>query len=210
MAKAAELAGELLEADPMARPAPAAISHKQRAGALILAACVVCAPLTAGREGFIAKAEPDPIGIPTGCYGERVDQSDLDPSKIYTRGECMERLRIRLANDYAPKIAACRPELLEADRRNEFAALIDTSFNAGPVAVCNSPMAANIKAGKWAAACEAIKSFRVGSVTARPVRGAMESRRITSGPNKGKWFNKFRGLVDRRAFFAGFCMKPEA
>jgi lysozyme len=194
----------------MADKPAADVSRKQKAGALILAACVVCAPLTAAREGFVAKAKPDPIGIKTGCYGERVDQSDLDPSRIYSRGECMDRLRKRLAADYAPKIAHCLPQLLSADRRNEFAALIDTSFNAGPGAVCSSPMAADIKAGKWAAACAAIASFRVGSVTARPAKGAMDSRRITSGPNKGKWFNRFRGLVDRRAFFAGFCMRPEA
>lgn len=192
------------------RPPTPALSKKQKTAAAIVAACVVCAPLTAPREGFVPKAKPDPIGISTGCFGERVDQSDLDPSRIYSRDECMVRLRQRLERDYAPKIAACLPELTAPDRRNEFASLLDTSFNAGPVAVCSSPMAADIHAHQWPAACSAIATFHVGSVTKRPVKGAMDSRLITRGPSRGKWFNRFRGLVDRRAFFAGFCMKPES
>jgi GH24 family phage-related lysozyme (muramidase) len=209
MAKAPDsraLAGQMLAADrPAFKP-----SNRSRMLAACASAAVVCAPLTGQFEGYVPKAKSDPVGIKTGCYGERVDQSDLDPSRIYSRGECMERLRKRLAGEYAPKIAACLPQLVEPNRHNEFVALLDTSFNGGPPAVCRSPMAIAIKADNWAAACDAIRTYRVGSVTARPVKGARAVRLIASGPNKGKYFNTFGGLVDRRAFFASFCMKPEA
>jgi lysozyme len=185
------------------------LSRKQKVGAAIAAACLVCAPLTAQFEGFVPKAEPDPIGIPTGCFGERVDQSDLDPSRIYTRSECTDRLRARMAKEYAPQIAACVPELAEPERRNEFAAMIDTSYSAGPVRVCRSPVADSFRAHQWAAGCSSLRSYFTGSVTAQPVRGAMTSRLITSGANKGRYFNQFRGLVRRRAAFADLCSRPE-
>jgi lysozyme len=188
---------------------PQALSKKQKVAAAIISACVVCAPITASFEGFVPKARPDPVGILTGCNGERVDQSDLDPSRVYTRSECMDRLRARLAKEYAPKIAACLPQLTVPQRKNEFAAMIDASYNGGPGAVCSSSMAADIKADQWEAARQAYKGFRVGSVTARPVRGAMSVRLIVKGPNKGKYFNTFRGLVSRRAAFAKLWATPE-
>jgi lysozyme len=192
-------------------PPPAPTSPqgpKQRSGAgyaaAIAAACLVCAPLTATFEGKSNKPYLDPVKKPTVCYGET-----QVAMRVYSDDECGRMLRHALAQRYGPKIAACLPELTAADRRNEFVAMLDSSYNAGPAAICRSPMARQIRAGEWSAACSSLRSFYVGSVTARPVKGAMESRRITGGPNKGKWFNKFRGLVGRRAFFADFCMKPE-
>ncbi|MGE5563114.1 MAG: glycoside hydrolase family protein [Bacillota bacterium] len=187
------------------------LSKKQKVSAAIVAACIVCAPVTASFEGFVPKVRPDPVGIPTGCFGERADLpgSDLDPSRIYTRTECAARLRDKLAKAYAPKIAACLPQITAADRRNEFAAMIDASYNGGPGAVCTSTMARDIKVDQWEAARQAYKSFRVGSVTAHPVRGAMSVRRIVRGPNRGKYFNTFRGLVNRRATFANIWATPE-
>lgn len=199
-----------------APPPPQAHAQVQRrrtgAAVAIAAACAVCAPFTGGFEGFVPKAKPDPIGIETGCFGERVDQSDLDPSRIYTRSECTDRLRGRLAREYAPKIIApaCLPQLAAPDRRNEFAAMLDTSYNAGPAAICASPMAAHFRAGDWVGGCSSLKGFYVGSVTKRPAGGALDSRLITSGKNRGKYFNRFRGLVTRRAFFAKLCATPES
>jgi lysozyme len=185
------------------------LTKKQKTGAAVAAACLVCAPLTAGFEGFVPKAKPDPIGISTGCFGERVDMSDLDPDRIYTRSECTDRLRARLAQEYAPPIAKCLPALTLPERKHEFAAMIDSSYNSGPVAVCNSPMARSFLANQWTAGCNSLRSFYVGSVTKQPTSGAMDSRLITSGKNKGKYFNRYRGLVKRRASFAKLCLTPE-
>jgi lysozyme len=201
-------------APPPAAPQqpPVDRSHeKSGAGvaAAIAAACLVCVPITARIEHYVPKAKPDPVGILTGCFGERVDMSDLDPSRIYTRSECADRLRKHLEAEYAPKVAACLPQLTAPDRKNEFAAMIDASYNGGPAGVCSSAMARLIKANQWEAARQEYKGFRIGSVTPKPVKGAMAVRLITSGPNKGKYFNTFRGLVNRRAEFAEVWKLPE-
>lgn len=192
----------------MPEPVQQEVSGKQKTAAAIAAACLVCAPLTAMFEGFAAKTYNDPVGIPTYCYGETENVSK-DPNRIYGKSECMQLLRRRMAADYAPRIAICLPELTAPDRKHEFAALIDTSYNAGWARICRSPMAAHIRAGEWASACEAVRSYMVGSVTARPVKGAMSVRRIQTGPNAGKYFNTFRGLVKRRAVFADLCLREE-
>lgn len=184
------------------------LSGKQKTAAAIAAACLVCAPLTATFEGFASKMYKDPVGIPTYCYGETENVSK-DPNRIYGKSECMQLLRKRMVEDYAPRIAACLPQLTEPERKHEFAALIDTSYNAGWAAICRSPMAAQVKAGNWPGVCAAIRTYRVGSVTKAPVRGAMSVRKIATGPNKGKYFNTFRGLVTRRNVFADLCLRPE-
>lgn len=130
--------------------------------ALIAAAVLVVVPITASEEGFVPKARPDPAHIPTVCYGET---EHIDPARIYSRGECLELLRVRLARDYAPKVLACLPALADRRRRDVFAALIDASYNAGPDAVCGSPMARAIRSaeplGDWSAACNAFTGWFV-------------------------------------------------
>src|ERR1041385_7505968 len=109
--------------------------------ALIAAAVLLVAPLTASFEGYVPTPAPDPVGIPTFCHGERVDQTQIEAGRIYSREECMERLRRRLSAEYAPPILACLPQLNDRKRLYVFAALIDASWNAGPKNVCASRMA---------------------------------------------------------------------
>ena len=175
-----------------------------KVAAAIMAACIVCAPLTARFEGKRNKPYLDPVGIPTVCYGET--QVEM---RVYSNDECGRMLRQALAKRYAPKVAQCLPMLTAPERKHEFAAMIDSSYNAGPGAICSSSMARHFRANQWTAGCNALRTFYVGSVTKAPVRGAMSVRRITSGKNKGMYFNTFRGIVDRRAVFADLCLKPE-
>lgn len=174
------------------RPVPPRLPQPAPGRGRIVAACaaaaVVCAPLTGSFEGFVPKAKPDPVGISTGCFGERVDQSDLDPSRIYTRSECTDRLRYRLAHEYGPKLAACLPELTEPKRIKIFAAFLDASYNAGPVAVCNSRMARSVHAGQLGAACD---GFFGWYATARDRRTGQRIR--------------LRGLELRRQKEAALC-----
>lgn len=135
---------------PPPAPRPDSGSGAKKA-ALIAAAVLVIAPITASQEGLVTKARPDPAHIPTYCYGET---QNVDPERIYTKSECMGLLRKRLARDYAPKILACVPQLQERSVY-VFAALVDASYNAGPVAVCKSPMAIRIRAGDWLGGCHA-------------------------------------------------------
>jgi lysozyme len=159
-------------------------------GALCIAAAAACIALTQSSEGLRNKPYLDPAHILTVCYGET---HGIDQAKIYSNDECAARLRQRLAEDYAPRIAACLPELNER-RIKVFGALLDAAYNAGPVAVCNSRMARSIHAGDWAGACN---GFYGWYATARDRR---TGKRI-----------QLRGLEIRRQKEAALCregLKP--
>jgi lysozyme len=166
---------------------------RKRDTAFVLAVCTAaagaCVQLTASSEGFLSKAKPDPAGIPTGCYGERVDQSDLDPNRVYSASECAARLRNRLAREYAPKILACLPQVADDRRVAVFGALLDAAYNAGPGAVCGSRMARSIKAGDWKGACNGFYGWR-----------------SIAHDRKGRVLH-LKGLETRRANEAKLCMR---
>jgi lysozyme len=153
---------------------------------LCAAAALVCIPLTQASEGVRTKAYLDPVKILTVCYGET---QGIDPSKIYSTDECAVLLRKRLANDYAPRILACLPELNDERRINVFGALLDAAYNAGAVAVCNSRMARSIHAGDWKGACN---GFYGWYTTARDRRTGVRIQ--------------LKGLVIRRGKEADLCM----
>lgn len=153
--------------------------------ACIAAACLVAAPLAEKWEGFRGKPYLDPAAILTVCYGET---ENIDPARIYSKDECAAKLRVRMARDYAPKIADCLPEIVT--NRFIFGALLDASYNAGPVAVCKSNMARSIKAGELRRACEGFSGWYV---TARNRR---TGERIL-----------LRGLVNRRADEKTLCLR---
>jgi lysozyme len=166
---------------------PRKITPNQAAGgigALCVAAAAACLSLTQSSEGLRNKPYLDPAHILTVCYGET---QGIDQAKIYSNDECAIRLRKRLAEDYAPFIIACLPELTER-RIKVFGALLDAAYNAGPVAVCNSRMARSIHAGDWAGSCN---GFYGWYATARDRR---TGKRI-----------QLRGLEIRRQKEAALC-----
>lgn len=171
---------------PQQQPRPDSGS-KSGTAALILTACAVVTPFLMKSEGLRTKPYKDPVGINTVCYGET-----NVPMRVYSRDECGAMLRERLARIYAPKILACIPQLAEPGRRNEFAAMIDSAYNAGPTAVCKSRMAAHFRAGRWVAGCNSLKGWYV---TARDRR---TGQRV-----------QLRGLVLRREEMARLCLRGE-
>lgn len=164
---------------PRKRPSAATIA------ALCAAAATVCLPLTRTSEGLRNRPYLDPAHILTVCYGET---QGIDPARIYSNDECAQRLRERLARDYAPRIADCLPELFDKRRTNVFGALLDAAYNAGPAAVCNSRMARFIRAGQWAAACNGFYGWYATA------RDRHTGRRI-----------QLKGLVVRRQKEAALC-----
>lgn len=162
--------------------------------AAIAAAVAIAAPIAARWEGFSGKVYKDPVGIPTYCYGE-TEMLRHDPTHIYAKTECMDLLRKRMARDYAPKIAECLPEV--APNRFIFGALIDASYNAGPLAVCRSPMARLVRAGQLTAACKALPNWYV------------TAQRRVNGKRVGKPF-LLKGLVNRRKDERGVCLQGAA
>lgn len=169
------------------RPPEKQPANKGAIAACIAAACACATPLIMQSEGLRTKPYLDPVKIPTVCYGETNVEM-----RVYTKDECGQLLRRQLARKYAPKVLACLPQLSVPERKHEFAALIDSSYNAGPVAVCKSRMAVHIRAGNWSAACHSLEGWYV---TARDRR---TGQRI-----------KLRGLVLRREEAARLCLKPE-
>lgn len=160
--------------------------------ACIAAACAIAAPLAAKWEGYSPTVYSDSANVKTYCYGE-TEMLRHDPSHIYAKTECMDLLRQRLQRDYAPKIAACLPEI--APNRFVFGALIDASYNAGPVAVCRSPMAQLIKVGRVSAACDRLPSWYV------------TAQRRVNGKRVGPPF-LLNGLVNRRKDERRVCLTP--
>jgi lysozyme len=156
-----------------------------KAPAIIAAAVLVAAPLAATYEGYRGRAYYDPAHILTVCYGET---ENVDPSKIYSKDECVVKLRKRMSEDYAPRLAKCMPELINEKRVKVFGALLDASYNAGWSAVCKSRMAQSIHAGRWADACI---GFNGWFVTARDRKSG---KRIA-----------LPGLVRRRQSEAALC-----
>lgn len=144
----------------------------------IIAACALCAALTAGYEGLRTKPYKDPVGISTVCYGETERAM-----RSYTADECMALLKDRQASDYAPAVLRCVPGFADERRRYAFAASIDAAYNAGIAAFCRSRMARAFNAGQWKAGC-------AGFV------GWYETA-------KGK---RLKGLVRRRASERALCL----
>jgi lysozyme len=156
--------------------------------AITMAAVLVASGIASKWEGYVSKAKPDPVGIPTYCYGE-TSMLAYQPDHIYAKTECMALMRKRMTQDYAPKIRACMPEVVSWKRVNVYGAMIDASYNAGPAAVC-AKFAPMFKAGSWSQACRALPTWYV---TAKDRR---------TGVRK-----KWQGLVNRRTDEMKACLK---
>jgi lysozyme len=122
----------------------------------IIAACALCAALTASYEGLRTKPYRDPIGKMTVCYGETEREM-----RVYTKQECADLLKQRQQSNYAPAILKCVPAFIDERRRNAFAASIDAAYNAGIAAFCRSRMAASFNAGQWKQGCEGFRGWYV-------------------------------------------------
>lgn len=168
--------------------------------AAIAAAVAVAAPIAQRFEGYSGKAYLDPARILTQCYGET---QDVDPSRIYSKDACAAKLRKRLAADYAPPIIACVPSF--ADHPAAFGAALDAAYNAGPTAVCHSPMARAFNRGDYKAGCLAfLHWYDSTTYSGKPLTAA---RMRASGWRlvRGRWVKQLPGLVNRRKREAGVC-----
>jgi GH24 family phage-related lysozyme (muramidase) len=162
-------------------------SKAQRAGiaASVTIAVSVCLPLTMRSEGVRTVPYLDPAHIRTVCYGETQAIED----RVYSRGECGDMLRARLAQDYAHRLVECMPELVEEPYPGTvFAALLDASYNAGPLSVCRK--FAPLFNARWiTATCAALPGWYV---TARDRRSGA--------------IRHLRGLEDRRRREQRLCL----
>jgi lysozyme len=183
--------------------ADARITPNQKAGgvaAFCVAAAAACLSLTQQSEGKRLKPYRDPANIVTWCYGE----TNGTPKANYTSAECAGLLQNRLASVYAPQIAKCLPQLADQRRIKVFAAFLDASYNAGPLAVCASPMASGAKASDWARACHFQGWFVTARYRGKPMSAAAMQRAGWRWIN-GAWRKALPGLIARRVKEAQLC-----
>lgn len=174
---------------PVSNP-PVQKRSRAEIAAMCAAAATICLPLTSVSEGLRNRPYLDPAHILTVCYGET---EHIDPAKIYSNDECATMLRRRLAEDYAPRVLECLPELWDQRYVKVFGALLDAAYNAGSVAVCRSRMAVAIHAGDWVKACDGFEGWYTTA------RDRKTGARIA-----------LRGLVIRRGKEADLCREGVA
>lgn len=113
-------------------------------------------------EGMDAVAKKDMIGTGhpvTYCYGQTSEFGDVKVGTHFTKAECDVKLAESLPK-YLAKIEPCIKVPLPDKSK---AALLDASYNAGPVAVCKSPMVAKMNAGDLRGGCNAFRGWYVRS-----------------------------------------------
>jgi lysozyme len=135
-------------------------SHKVAAGgAGVIACCVAFTPLW---EGMDTVARPDMIGTGhpmTYCYGQTDEFGKVKAGTRFTKKECDDLLAKSLPK-YLAQIEPCIHVPLPDKTK---ASLLDAAYNAGPKAVCRSPMLKLMNEGKLREGCNAFAGWYVHS-----------------------------------------------
>lgn len=129
------------------------------AGAGAIACCLAFSPTW---EGMDAVAKKDMIGTGhpiTYCYGQTDEFGKVKAGTRFTKQECDAKLAESLPK-YLAKIQPCIHVALPD---KTLASLLDASYNAGPGAVCKSPMVAKMNAGDLKGGCNAFAGWYVRS-----------------------------------------------
>lgn len=134
--------------------------HKIGAGtAGVIACCVAFTPIW---EGMDSIARPDAIGTGhpmTYCYGQTAEFGKVKAGTKFTKTQCDQLLAESLPK-YLAQIQPCIKVTLPDET---MASLVDAAYNAGPAAVCKSPMVAKMNAGDIKGGCNAFKGWYVRS-----------------------------------------------
>ena len=124
-----------------------------------IAACVVFLP---NWEGMDSTAVVDKIGTGhpvTYCYGQTDEFGKVQVGQHFTKKECDAKLAESLPK-YLAEIAPCVTVPLPD---KTMASLLDAAYNAGPKAVCHSPMLAKMNSGDIKGGCNAFNGWYVRS-----------------------------------------------
>lgn len=131
--------------------------HKIAAGAGVIACCVAFTPIW---EGLDRTAQIDRIGTGhpvTYCYGQT--STHVRPGEHFTRQQCDAVLAKSLPK-YLAQIDRCIHVPLPDKTK---AALLDAAYNAGPAAVCRSPMVRKMNAHDLEGGCRAFRGWYIRS-----------------------------------------------
>jgi lysozyme len=178
---------------------------KTKTGVSVGAAAVLAVTVSflPGWEGMDKVAKKDMIGTGhpiTYCYGQTDEFGQVKVGTRFTKKECDEKLAESLPT-YLKAIDKCIKVPLPV---KTVSSLLDASYNAGPAAVCRSPMLAQMNQGNIRAGCAAFKGWYVRS--AGKVRNGLIARR--SGIGDGRKSERdlcLEGLNEpKSAWYSGF------
>ncbi len=135
-------------------------SHKIGGGsAAVIAATVVFLPVWEGMDS-VAKKDMIGTGHPvTYCYGQTDEFGNVQEGTRFTKRDCDKKLAQSLPK-YLAAIDKCIARELPVKTK---AALLDAAYNAGPAAVCRSPMVKKMNAGDLAGGCAAFEGWYIRS-----------------------------------------------
>lgn len=147
-------------------------SHK--AGAAGAAAILLAITFTPIWEGMDSVAKKDMIGTGhpvTYCYGQTDEFGAVKVGTKFSKAECDKKLAESLPK-YLDGIWPCIKVSLPD---KTLAALLDAAYNAGPAAVCKSPMVAKMNKGDIKDGCEAFEDWYIRA-SGRVVQGLINRR----------------------------------
>lgn len=142
--------------------------------AMVAAVVAALVAFTPQWEGMDKVARRDAIGTGhpvTYCYGQTDEFGTVRIGQRFTKIECDAKLAESLPR-YVAGVAKCATRAFPV---KVWAALVDAAYNAGPAAVCRSPMMAHMNAGRYEAGCNAFSGWYVRS--AGVVRKGLIARR---------------------------------
>lgn len=99
-------------------------------------------------EGLVTVAAPDPIGVPTVCYGETIGVKLGD---AYSEAQCRAMLAARLPS-YELGMAACINDPAAVPDKS-YEAFISFTYNVGVGAFCSSTLDRKLNSGDLRGAC---------------------------------------------------------
>jgi lysozyme len=139
--------------------------------------------LIGGHEGLRTKSYRDVVGVWTECYGHTVGAR---AGLVFTKAECDKQFGEDLLV-YEQQMRSCldNPDSIPI---KSYIAFLDTEYNIGKSAFCNSSIAAAANTGNIAVACDRILRYTMagGRRIAGLVRRRQETRAIClQGVNEG-------------------------
>lgn len=181
--------------DPQQPPPKAGTAFAVLAGLVGLGTASVLLTDTKADEGVIYHASPDLGGVWSICSGTA---HGVKPGEVDTAEQCDARTSADLVTA-ASIVLRCAPSLKAPERHNQLRAVIRFQNNTGKF--CVSSGARLMRAGRYKAGCDALLAYN-GIVSTRPIRGAVEVRRLKDG----RYFSVIRGLKNRRANEHAICV----
>jgi lysozyme len=133
-----------------------------KAGAGSLAVIAAATTILTVWEGTDLVAKKDMIGTGhpmTYCHGQTDEFGKVKEGQRFTPAQCKDLLAKSLPKYLTPLQKCVKVELPV----KTMAALLDASYNAGPAAVCRSPMVKKMNAGDIEGGCNAFKGWYVRS-----------------------------------------------